>query len=141
MTHKNKLHAGESIHSNDHHHNRLVSKDGHFTAIIQDDGNFVIYHGSVFTPPNSVWASGTDNKHGHHGPYKVIQQQDGNLVLYDHDNKALWAAATMLGEQVKGHGPCTTVLKKNGHLRVKDHHKTQLYESKNRSSPDHGHHH
>ncbi|KAL6466295.1 hypothetical protein MHYP_G00264280 [Metynnis hypsauchen] len=67
-----ELHKGES----------LISPDGNHKAIFQDDGNFVVYS---WKP---VWASNTDGK----PVTRLIMQEDGNLVLYTDESKALWAS-------------------------------------------------
>src|SRR5262249_53562293 len=67
--------AGESV----------TSCDGRFRLTMQYDGNFVLYQGG-----SALWATGTWGSTG----YTAIQQNDGNLVVYDVNQHALWAAGT-----------------------------------------------
>ena len=41
----------------------------------------------------AYWVSGTNGKGV--GPYRLVMQTDGNLVLYDSKNAAWWASNTM----------------------------------------------
>jgi pimeloyl-ACP methyl ester carboxylesterase len=69
--------AGDVLYPNDF----LRSGDGRFDFTYQGDGNLVLYqHGSP------LWAS---NTHGT-APGVVVMQHDGNFVMYDADNVAIW---------------------------------------------------
>jgi hypothetical protein len=68
----------------------LVSGDGHYILAMQTDGNLVLYvHNGGFTV-RPVWASGTAGDRGD----RAVLQGDGNLVLYDAKNQALWSTNT-----------------------------------------------
>ncbi|XP_023248740.1 mannose-specific lectin-like [Seriola lalandi dorsalis] len=62
----------------------LTSENGNFKAVFQDDGNFVIY---TWSP---IWASNTYGKN----PFRILLQQDNNLVMYNKEDKPLWASGT-----------------------------------------------
>jgi len=47
---------------------------------MQNDGNFVLYDGSH----TAIWASNTYQKG--RPPYRLIMQDDRNLVIYDANN-------------------------------------------------------
>ncbi|KAJ3670180.1 hypothetical protein LUZ60_010504 [Juncus effusus] len=59
---------------------------GTYTLTMQTDCNLVLY-----TSTGTVWATGTTNKGS--GCYLTLQS-DGNLIVYDKNNKALWASNT-----------------------------------------------
>lgn len=52
---------------------------------MQHDGNFVIYDNR---DGSAIWATGTFGTSGR----KLIMQDDGNLVLYDRFNAAIWSS-------------------------------------------------
>lgn len=64
----------------------------------QSDGNLVVYEwgvsciflGCSYDVPTPVWASGTNDK----GGSVLALQHDGNLVIYNGSNKAIWASNT-----------------------------------------------
>lgn len=89
-TYRDKLHQGYNgtLQQNEF----LKSPTKEYYARLQDDGNFVIYKTSDFRSHNAIWASNTHGKG--HKPYRLTCQEDGNLVLYDHHNKPLWASDT-----------------------------------------------
>jgi len=64
---------------------KLISNNGRYSAIMQADGNFVVYGGT------RLWAS---NTFALNSTCYLTLQSDGNLVLYDAFNKALWASGT-----------------------------------------------
>ena len=70
----------------------LESADGLFESIVQSDGNFVIYSliGGTLQP---VWATYTSPL-GCSSCTRVTMQTDGNLVVYDTSNRALWSSGT-----------------------------------------------
>ncbi|KAF9260376.1 hypothetical protein L218DRAFT_587118 [Marasmius fiardii PR-910] len=71
---------------------RLWSVDGKNVSyvIMQRDGNCAAY-----TAPNTaaVWATGTN---GNEHPYKLLCQDDGNLVVYAKGSKSVWATNTVV---------------------------------------------
>ena len=76
---------------------------------VQKDGNIVRYSGvpdalgsaSCSVCPNNAcpcsptWASGTSNQGTANGPFRLVMQDDGNLVLYNNADQAPWAAGTV----------------------------------------------
>lgn len=64
---------------------RLTSSDGRVSVIMQSDGNLVVYYGG-----RALWASNT----GRHPGTWLVNQGDGNLVLYGADRRALWNTGT-----------------------------------------------
>ncbi|HRI71516.1 MAG TPA: hypothetical protein PK156_45090, partial [Polyangium sp.] len=59
----------------------------------QDGGSIVFLGGAHYAHNGSpVWASGTD---GHPGAY-LIMQDDGNVVIYSTEGRALWSTNTWL---------------------------------------------
>ncbi|QHC59214.1 hypothetical protein [Rathayibacter sp. VKM Ac-2760] len=93
----------------------LVSADGRFRAVLQKDGNFVVYG-----PSGAVWSTSTSGivgdvtlygdgtlavrsytgakvwsvtpRAGAVGPFRLVLQDDGNLVEYDAHDQAVWAS-------------------------------------------------
>ena len=59
--------------------------------INQNDGNVVIYNNGVINSNNAIWSTGTNS-----GTqcYSLVMQDDGNLVLYTSDFRAVWASNT-----------------------------------------------
>jgi hypothetical protein len=64
---------------------QLASPDGNYVFTFQTDGNIVLYNGG--TP---IWAANTNATDLDY----LIMQDDGNLVLYDKQQKAKWATKT-----------------------------------------------
>ncbi len=69
-----------------------------FYAVMQYDGNFVIYdlyQGGIGAggPGYAQWSTGT---HGNPGDY-LTQQDDGNLVIYNSGNRAIWSSGRHTG--------------------------------------------
>ncbi|XP_040902996.1 mannose-specific lectin-like [Toxotes jaculatrix] len=62
----------------------LISENGNYKAVFQEDGNFVIY---TWAP---VWASDTYGK----SPFRILLQQDANLVMYTKEDKPVWASGS-----------------------------------------------
>jgi len=75
--HKKELQQGQS----------LTSPNGSHTAMMQTDGNFVVY-----TNGQAKWASNTNGQGT--APYRLVCQDDGNLVVYDTTGRATWATGT-----------------------------------------------
>lgn len=59
---------------------------------LQDDGNLCFYPNMQRIPESCIWNSGSYGKG--RGPYRLIMQDDGNLVIYDADKKATWSTNT-----------------------------------------------
>lgn len=69
----------------------LVSPNGSYTLIMQGDGNLVAYRSNALGNPNAaVWQSGTSGIQN----LRLAVQEDGNLVLYDNHNSAIWNAGS-----------------------------------------------
>ncbi|XP_071393077.1 B-type lectin plumieribetin-like [Centroberyx affinis] len=62
----------------------LLSDNGNYKAIFQDDGNFVVYKWSP------IWASNTVSPE----PFRILLQQDNNLVMYSRGDKSAWNTGT-----------------------------------------------
>ena len=76
---------------------------------VQIDGNVVRYSGVPRTlgnascgacpggtcPCSPTWSSGTSNQGSVNGPFRLVMQNDGNLVLYNNADNAPWAAGTL----------------------------------------------
>jgi len=117
----------------------LVSKNGKFTAVMQLDGNFVVYMGSkalwasntsgsganvailqgdqnfvLYAGSTAPWATATNSKGT--GEVFVLMQDDGNLVMYDSQNKAIWATNTTQTEEKKH----SDTLKENEQLKANE---------------------
>ena len=73
------LSAGESINN----HNRILK--------MQDDGNLVLYQYGNGVTGKALWHSST---YGSGSNCSAIFQADGNLVVYNASNLALWASGT-----------------------------------------------
>jgi hypothetical protein len=75
-----------------HQHQTIVSENGHYHARLQDDGNFVLYDGTDFQATHALWASNTGGVG--QGPFKLVQQNDGNLVVYQGNGQPTWSSNT-----------------------------------------------
>lgn len=69
----------------------LRSSNGLYKFIMQGDGNAVLYG-----PRGAMWASNTAGKRGR----SIKMQNDGNLVIYDQNNAAVWACCLGLSNAV-----------------------------------------
>jgi len=68
----------------------IISQNGLYKLTMQGDGNLVIYEHMV----GPIWASNT-GKIGRNQPYRAnFFQTEGNFVIWDGVNKALWQTAT-----------------------------------------------
>ncbi|PTQ26586.1 hypothetical protein MARPO_0898s0001 [Marchantia polymorpha] len=70
-------------------------RDGHME--LQPDGNAVVYVGSVErwglrSPADARWASNTWGRND--GAHRIDVQDDGNTVMYNEANEAIWATNT-----------------------------------------------
>ena len=92
----------------------LKSTNNAYFAKMQKDGNFVVYVSPHFVPSNALWSSGTHQKGS--GPYRLVMQEDRNLVVYDGYNKALWSTNTA----GKGQSPGKLVMQEDGNLVMYD---------------------
>ncbi|CAF3644682.1 unnamed protein product [Rotaria sp. Silwood1] len=78
----------------------LRSTNDAYYAIMQRDGNFVVYTSRDFSPVNAQWSSNSTNKGQQ--PFRLIMQDNGNLVIRDVNNKVIWSTHTA-GKGVKPH--------------------------------------
>jgi hypothetical protein len=107
----------------------LRSVNGKWFAVMQEDGNFVIYSNKKgkpkpkFKSKNATWSSNTHGKGKRH--YKLRVQNDGNVVVYDGEEKPIWATDTWN----KGKGPYTLVLQDDGNLVLYDSTSTSTWAS------------
>jgi hypothetical protein len=95
---------------------KLSSNNNGYHIIMQSDDNFVLYNSLHMVPKNAIWSSQTCNKSPFVGPYRVAMQNDGNLVVYDTYNRAVWASNT----QHKGSPPHCLVMQDDGNLVIYD---------------------
>lgn len=86
----------------------LRSSDGRFYLWLQRDGHLVLYQ--VRTGGNrALWSRGGGRA------YRLANQHDGNLVLYDHSGTALWSSGTY------GKGDSTLWMQEDGNLVLYPH--------------------
>ena len=64
---------------------KINSPDGRWQLVMQADGNLVGY---VNSTGKSFWRSGSTGRGT--GPYRATLQGDGNFVVYDSANAAIW---------------------------------------------------
>ena len=81
---------------------------------MQGDGNFVLYVSRHWIAKNALWSSGTCGRGT--GPYRLVMQDDGNLVVYDTYGVATWASDTCR----KGSKPHRLIMQDDGNLVVYD---------------------
>ena len=86
---------------------KLTSRNHAHVLCMQHDGNLVIYHGG-----NATWASNTCNKGS--GPYRLVMQEDRNLVVYGSAWSVIWATNTCQ----HGVGPARLVMQDDGNLVI-----------------------
>lgn len=101
----------------------LASQNLQFFATIQSDGNFVIYKSEVFHYKNAIWSSRTNGKGT--PPYYLIMQDDGNLVIYDKEEKAIWSSKT----HKMGKKPFCLKIANSGKLNIFDGENVMLWNS------------
>lgn len=70
----------------------IKSNNGRYFARMQDDGDFVLYNSLEFLPRNQFWSTGTKGKGV--GPFRILLQTNGNLVIYGADDKMTWESNT-----------------------------------------------
>lgn len=94
---------------------RLTSKNNCYHIDMQGDGNLVIYNTPDLVPRKPIWSSNTYNK-SPYKPFLLIMQDDGNLVMYDALNHAIWFSNT----EQKGSPPYRLVMQNDGSLAIYD---------------------
>jgi hypothetical protein len=68
----------------------LISANKNYLATLMEDGNFVIFVSSHFVNSNIVWQTNTGGKG--YAPFRLTAQEDGNIVIYDSKDHALWTS-------------------------------------------------
>lgn len=111
-SHSNTLKSGSVLKEGEY----LVSENKAYYAIIQADGNFVLYVSNHFCPENALWHLKISNKPPFVGPYRLTMQSDGNLVVYDVHNRAVWNTATT----GTGKEPHRLIMQNDGNLVLYD---------------------
>lgn len=91
----------------------IVSSNGIYIFVYQTDGNLVVYRKSG-TTNTAIWNSNTYGKPSN----RLIMQGDGNLVLYDANNAAVWSSRT--GKNTPTSGPFKLVIADAGYLQIVD---------------------
>lgn len=89
----------------------LVSSSATFAMLVQTDNNVVIYNLTTGLP---TWATSTNKASG---PVTFTQQGDGNAVVYDVNNKPVWAS---MGGTPGGAGTYTLTMNDDGTLKTYD---------------------
>lgn len=84
----------------------LQSNNGSYRFYLQGDGNLVL---RAWPGSKVLWASGTN---GSGGSKLILQESDGNLVLYTSGNKPVWASKTV------GKGAKRLTISDNGNLAL-----------------------
>jgi hypothetical protein len=107
------LQSGEHLKINQHLH----SKNGIFSATLLLDGNFIISKNLS----DVVWHSNTSNTCGS----RLTLQKDRNLVIYNNDNKPVWATCTTNGT----YEACSLRMQDDGNLVLYDPNNKALWAS------------
>ncbi len=83
------LSSGERLNIGDY----LSSNGSTFYATMQSDGNFVIYFSRYWFPNNAIWSTFSNiGSFNFNRPYCLLIQDDGNLVIYDSNDKIVWTS-------------------------------------------------
>lgn len=110
------LTSGQSISTDDY----LLSPDSQTTLALQRGGNLVVY--SNF---KNSWNTGDT------GATKLIMQGDGNLVLYNQANVAVWSS------QTNGNPGARLVLQTDGNMVIYSSGNVPLWATYTNQNPDH----
>ena len=101
---------------------RIQSKNKNYYAQLNGSGQFQVFSTAPSNgkpSDNLIWNSFTDKGKKGNGqgsaPFKVVMQQDGNLVIYD-KNRAIWASDT----NGKGSAPFSVIMQDDGNLVIYD---------------------
>ena len=76
--------------------------------ILTEHGQLRVYVSSHICDKNIIWSSKSAGKGK--APYRLVVQQDGNVVIYDVTNAATWASNT----HGKGKAPHTLLMQDDG---------------------------
>lgn len=110
-----------------HENERLVSKNGKYYAELKTDGNFILYllkeESNGKETELQVWEAKSHEKG--HGPFKLVMQQDGDLVLYDGKDKSIWQSKST----GKGTKPYKLVMQDDGNLVIYSHDGSPIWAS------------
>ena len=95
----------------------LMSLNVLYKLTLHEDGNLVLRSTPARDTPNKsehLWDIALRDKNA--GPFFMVMQEDGNLVIYDRHNNARWSTST----HGKGKGPYQCVLQDDGVFVVLD---------------------
>ena len=73
--------------------NWLLSPNEQFALIMQHDGNLGLY--TVRSNWQRIWSSRTSGQEN-----RLVLQNDGNMVIYDSNNRAIWHTGTINGHRL-----------------------------------------
>lgn len=82
------IYSGSTLFQNDY----LSSTNDAYFAIMQRDGNLVVYTSRDFSPVNAQWSSNTVDDGER--PYRLTLLENGNLVIFDANNRHIWSTHT-----------------------------------------------
>ncbi|KAM9999647.1 hypothetical protein ACTFIZ_008109 [Dictyostelium cf. discoideum] len=105
----------------------MFDKNKNLMLRVQPDGTVGLYtRGNDGKYQNVIWSTGTNGGEAG-GPYKLIMQDDGNLVEYNNQNQVIWSSGTNgLGVKGEYYAEVTTT----GQLFICDKYKDILWFSK-----------
>ena len=93
-----------------------VLQNGDVRLVLEDDGNLVLYSIVDKNTGEINILKETKTKGNGTAPYKLVMQTDGNLIIRDSKNDAIWVSGTYkLGEK---NGPYTLNLSSSGRLDI-----------------------
>jgi hypothetical protein len=110
------LNSGQSIGADDY----LLSPDSQSALTLQRGGNLVLYSNFVVT-----WNIGDT------GGTRLVMQADGNLVVYNQNNVAVWATGT------NGNPGARLVLQTDGNMVIYNTSNVALWATQTNQNPDH----
>lgn len=88
-----------------------TSPNGNVTLVFNSDGNFAVNHHANNLAFSHLWYSHTYNR----GAVKACMQLDGNFVISDAKNEAIWSTNTTIP---------------GGHLKIQDNGRFAIYQGK-----------
>ena len=103
----------------------LTSKNGIYHAVFQYNGDVVIYKSFKFKPTTVIWKANTASVKPR--PNFFSLKEDGNLTLYDAENKVCWSSKIPIKPDIV---PQKLVLEDDGYLVIYDEYKKKLWSSK-----------
>jgi hypothetical protein len=103
----------------------LMSSNGLYKLDIDNlSGNLQIVN---INTNSNVWRN--KNKRNGKGPFRLVMQDDRNLVVYDSNNEAIWASNTVLRDKKQYKGLYKAILEDDGVLRIRDNMNLLVWES------------